>query len=228
MKHEYDDDVAWWFNQHVYEITDVDELIHEAITRALWFQGLWTYWARRVIDELAGDEAIRGPGILLVPSGYEVRNASFASASAVNEDFTDPTNDPARPLRVQSIPRIAEYGLLRNLLEGAYVWRQHAGGGPPYYSEADIGNRDGPLSLRRELNSEYVNGQQGGRIRLIPRLADEIDRIQHGMIASLAHPNTVGAKLYAAQAVASTSAIATLKLKPRDRLNRAHYRHLCS
>lgn len=50
---------------------------------------------------------------------------------------------------------------------------------------------DGPLLVKRDLR-DYLNGQDGAADALWVSLGDEIHRIQHGQIASLAHPNNRG------------------------------------
>ena len=60
---------------------------------------------------------------------------------------------------------------------------------------------NGPTSLKRNLQA-YAAAQGGETTTraLIQGLGEEIHRIQHGMIASLAHPNTEGAASYARNA----------------------------
>ncbi|WP_419695434.1 SGNH/GDSL hydrolase family protein [Mesorhizobium muleiense] len=194
FKHEYDSDVKWWLNQYVYEVIDANEMINEAMTRALWFNGRWQYWTRKAVNSIAANDAKRGPGIVFVPSGFGTGNAGLTTNSYLWDDYTYPTQDPAVSTRVNSIPRYGQLTKLRNALTKL--------------SQGTIGRNElqlldtainGPLTLKRDIN-DFIGGQSGARQALLANLVDEIHRIQHGMIASLAHPNGFGSVRYAVRA----------------------------
>jgi hypothetical protein len=116
MKHEYGDDVAWWFNEHIYEVEDIDRLINEGQTRALWFHGRWMYWTRQAVAEAAADDDVRGPGIVYIPSGVTESNAAFTGRSWLWEKYEEPTIDGARTDRLAKLPRNNQLDLMRALL----------------------------------------------------------------------------------------------------------------
>ncbi len=204
FEHEFNDDFKWWFNQHIYTVTDVNDLINEGQTRGEWFLGRWQYWTRQAVNALSSSDAQRGPGIVYVPSGIRAIHAAFTTVSRIWEDYELPTSDPATADRLRGIPRQGEAGRMAQMYQQA-VLRGAIGS----LSEADRRQmaRDldarinGPTSLKRNLQA-YAAAQGGETTTraLIRGLAEEIYRIQHGMIASLGHPNTVGAASYARSA----------------------------
>ena len=199
FKHEYDDDFKWWLNRYVYEVIDVNKMLNEAITRALWFNGRWQYWTRRAVNAMAADNVTRGPGVIFVPSGFEAHNAGFASAGMLWDDYTFPTKDPAVNARLGGIPRQKQLDKMVRTVPYMLPGPIHS------VSERRQAARnldaviDGPLLLKRNLQ-DFAAGQAGAPQLAFESLADEIHRIQHGMIASLAHPNKQGALSYATQA----------------------------
>lgn len=205
FKHEFNDDFKWWLNQYIYTDVDVNDLINEGQTRGEWFLGRWQYWTRQAVHALSNDDAQRGPGIVYVPSGIGAANAAFAPASRIWEDFELPTSDPATGERQRRIPRQGEAGRMAQM----YLQAVLRGATPLSRSEEDRRQmaRDldarinGPTSVKRNLQA-YAAAQGGETTTraLIQGLAAEIHRIQHGMIASLAHPNTEGAASYARNA----------------------------
>jgi hypothetical protein len=200
FKHEYNDDFKWWFNRYVYELIDVNKMINEAIVRALWFNGRWQYWTRQTVNKMAADDTRRGPGVVFVPSGFGAGEAGFNPTSCLWDDFTFPTQDEAVETRVKRIPRHAQLQQLAHFYLscispiGVSV--------PALLQEAQALDAliDGPLTLKRNLQ-DFVARVDGARARVVESLADEIHRIQHGMIASLAHPNHRGEVRYATQAL---------------------------
>jgi hypothetical protein len=198
FKHEYDDDFKWWLNRHVYEMIDVNKMINEAITRALWFNGRWQYWTRRAVNAMAANDADRGPGVIFVPSGFRADNAGFGPDGWLWDDYEIPIQDPAVDVRLSGIPRQKQLEqMVKTIL---FIL-------PGFHDVSDRRRAvrdldaviDGPLRLKRDLQ-DFVAGQAGAPKLALDRLADEIHRIQHGMIASVAHPNKKGAASYAVQA----------------------------
>ena len=204
FEHEFNDDFKWWFNQYIYTVTDVNDLINEGQTRGEWFLGRWQYWTRQAVNALSSSDAQRGPGIVYVPSRIGGANAAFTTGSRIWEDYELPTSDPATANRLRGIPRQGEAGRMAQMYLQAVLR-----GGLGSRSEADRRQmaRDldarinGPTSLERNLQA-YAAAQGGETTTraLIQNLAAELHRIQHGMIASLGHPNTVGAASYAQSA----------------------------
>ncbi|WP_139184537.1 hypothetical protein [Arthrobacter sp. ok909] len=193
FKHEYNDDFKWWFNQNVYTEIDVNKMINEAQTRAEWFNGRWQYWIRRAINLMNQDVELRASGVIFVPSQFADNEAGFAPLTKLWEDYTDPTGDPARADRVRLIPRIEHLQDMRTLLFAAFLGGQRA-----LAQQLDAGI-NGPATLKRAL-AEYAGGGDN-RTALIASLSDEIHRIQHGLIASMAHPNARGSQSYANRAI---------------------------
>jgi hypothetical protein len=201
MKHEYGDDVAWWFNEHIYHVEDIDRLINQGQTRALWFYGRWMYWTRQAIAAANGDDAIRGPGILYVPSGFGEGNAAFASRSFLWQDYEEPTVDPARTERLAKIPRNKQHDtMIRLFLLRILNNDDDAKRTAKELLAALEADKAGPGALMRELRA-YVTGTAGAGGLLDDELRKEIHLIQHGRIASLAHPNPSGALTYAGLAM---------------------------
>jgi hypothetical protein len=204
FQHEFNDDFKWWLNQYIYTVTDVNDLINEGQTRGEWFLGRWQYWTRQAVNALSSSDAQRGPGTIYVPSGIGAANAAFTPASRIWEDFELPTSDPATADRLRGIPRQGEAGRMAQMYLQA-VLRGGLGSRPETdrrQMARDLDARiNGPTSLKRNLQA-YAAAQGGETTTaaLIQGLAAEIHRIQHGMIASLAHPNTEGAASYARNA----------------------------
>ena len=204
FRHEFNDDFKWWFNQYIYHDADVNDLINEGQTRGEWFLGRWQYWTRKAVSDLSSSDAARGPGILYVPSGIGATHAAFTPGSRIWEDYELPTSDPATPDRLRGIPRRGDADQLGKMYLQAVLR-----GAPGSQSEAarrqmarDLDARiNGPTSVKRNLQS-YAAAQGGEPTTkaLIQGLAAELHRIQHGMIASLAHPNVQGAASYARNA----------------------------
>jgi hypothetical protein len=204
MKHEYNDDVAWWFNEHVLHAVNVDHLILEGIVRGLWFQGRWQYWTRKAVDKANHDDAIRGPGIVFVPSGFEERNAVFAERPYLWDDPYDPTEDDAREMRVKNIPRVSQLDALRQIftdvslaadadVRGDYDARDTHRARAMQETERLLAADKWPRRLENGL--QYLADGKFGT--MATALRNEIGRIQHDLIASLSHPNTAGAAQYA-------------------------------
>ncbi|WP_411700460.1 hypothetical protein [Conyzicola sp.] len=213
FKHEYNNDVAWWFNEHIWEAVDVDELIFEATIRGEWFHNRFLFWARRAIAEANRDEDLRGPGILFVPSQFGRDQAVFAPSTFLWEDYTDATGDPARHDRIVGLPRSDALSEMVKLKRNAAPVYTPAGDSesPGKYS---VGGRslakqlragiNGPTKLRETLLwyskvPDDISEESAikNAARLKEQLVPEINRIQHALIASMGHPNLEGAKAYA-------------------------------
>jgi hypothetical protein len=104
FKHEYGDDVAWWFNEHVYQVEDIDRLIQEGQTRALWLNGRWQYWTRRAVADVNEDDAVRGRGLVYVPSGFRTVNSALAPTPFLWE-LDRPASQHRRLGRTAHLPR---------------------------------------------------------------------------------------------------------------------------
>ncbi|KIA74375.1 hypothetical protein ANMWB30_09480 [Arthrobacter sp. MWB30] len=200
FKHEFNDDFKWWLNRYIYEKVDVNKMINEAQTRALWFNGRWQYWTRRAVNLMNSDVALRTRGVLFVPSHYNSTNAGFAPNSELWEDYKYPTGDPASGDRYRLIPRrghLVDMRSLAKLIALGPIAGDQAAKPAAQALEAAI---DGPGTLKGNL-TDFVAGQDGSREAVLESLANEIHLIQHGLIASLAHPNARGTLTYATKAV---------------------------
>jgi hypothetical protein len=141
---------------------------------------------------MAADDAKRGPGVIFVPSGFHDSNAAFAFAGRLWDDYTFPTQDPAVEARLRGIPRHAQLEQMRKTFLNVRFGSED--------SARDLNAAiNGPSTLKRNLQ-DFVEGKAGAKELALESLADEIHRIQHGMIASLGHPNKQGALSYATQA----------------------------
>jgi hypothetical protein len=202
LKHEYNDDFKWWFNEHVYQFTDIDALINQGQTRALWFHGRWQYWTRQAVAAANDSDALAGgPGVLYVPSGFTTDNASYAGQSYLWQDYTDPTGDEAQADRVARIPRNASLAAMIKLVADLGLAAGAVGPEPTTNAKKLDLAIEGPLALKRELNQYNSGDYNRARKGLIDELSAEIHRIQHGRIASLGHPNPAGAFKWAGLAM---------------------------
>jgi GDSL-like Lipase/Acylhydrolase family len=196
FEHEYNDAFGWWFNENVFQVVDVNALIQEGMTRALWMQGRWQYWARQAVVDANRDAAVRGPGVLFIPSGFTQHNAVFATSPFLHEDYTHPTSDPAQPERERRCPRAPQ---LRDMTKLMLL---------VFGLDKDLAQKlhdaiDGPSILKSALKVALDRGlDDAARDRLLGALSREISRIQRTLIASLSHPNAAGAKSYADNAMA--------------------------
>jgi len=193
FRHETES-IEWYFNEFT-RFHSLPASITESLTRAWWFRGRFQYWSRQALVELARDDAVRGPGLIYVPSTFKEENAAFASDPLLWDDYDDPTTDPAREARLAHLPRYNEYRTMPWVLSRAGQLLDHL---------------DGPTSLLDALRA-YLDAENP-RNRIDPEevqrreqraqdaLKTEIRRIQHAMIASMGHPNGKGAYRYAEEA----------------------------
>ncbi|MEV6641101.1 hypothetical protein [Amycolatopsis sp. NPDC051371] len=202
FKHEYNDDFKWWLNQYVYEMIDVNRMINEAQTRSEWFHGRWQYWIRRAVNYMNVDDLRRGPGVIFVPSHFSSSHAGFTPNSRIWDDYDFPTKDPAADDRARLIPRFSKLADMRNLINLVGLGTLGGAESIAHKQAAKLnGTINGPLTVKRDL-TDYGTGRDGARDLLLKSLSDEVHRIQHGLIASMAHPNVQGTLSYATQAIA--------------------------
>lgn len=193
LQYENNDDFKWWFNEYIYEETDVDRLVNQAQNRGLWFHGRWQYWTRQAVAA-ANDAEVGGrPGVVYVPSGFTENNAAYGGQSYLWQDY-NPTTDPATAIRFAKIPRSNQYAAMVALAPKLVLHEPKAQAAA---LEAAIA---GPLPLKAALRA-YGADRDGARRELIVQLTKEVHRIQHGQIASLAHPNVQGALHWAGLAM---------------------------
>ncbi len=202
FKHELDNDVGWWLNKHVPGVLDllpgvdsvsVEQMVLEARIRGVWAAGRAQYWMRKAVADANADDAARGPGVVYVPAPFTDDMAAFGAQPMLHEDYSHPTTDPARQLREARCPRAAHLGALRDL------WPKLILGTPSAATvKALRSSLTGPQPLLDGLAGD-LSGRE--RLRLIPIITAEIRRIQRALIASFLHPNTEGARRYAAEAV---------------------------
>lgn len=199
FKYELDDDVGWWING-LLGIKDVDAAVLEAVTRAVWMQGRFQYWARQAVVVANRTEALRGPGVLFVPSAFQPENSVFASAPYLWEAYRPPTKDPAQAERKKRCPRIDQI----DKLQGLYDWITSTSGPqgrlmPPTSSDTNsvLGKIDGPLLLKESMKAYLADASSDNLATMTGYLRTEILRIRRAVIASMSHPNPAGAKSYA-------------------------------
>lgn len=198
FQHEFNDDFQWWFNEYIYEVTDINRLINQGQNRALWLHGRWQYWTRQAVAA-ANYSDVGEPGVLYVPSGFAESNAVYANRPYLWQDYKDPTTDPAQATRVARIPR-NKYLDLMVQLAGLLPIGPSIGEPTAEASTLDAAI-EGPLALKRELRDYNSGDHDGARDGLTRELKAEVHRIQHGHIASLSHPNVAGALHWAGLAM---------------------------
>ncbi|MCC8250201.1 hypothetical protein [Saccharothrix luteola] len=202
FKHEYNDDFKWWFNRYIYEMVNVNKMINEAQTRSEWFHGRWQYWTRRAINYMNADDIRRGPGVIFVPSRFSSSQAGFTQSSNLWDDYDFPTKDPAAAKRARLTPRSDERRNMQELIKLVILGGIWDGAEARARKEAAKLNAaiNGPLTLKRNL-TDFINGQNDAGTLLLESLSNEVHRIQHALIASMAHPNERGTLRYATEAV---------------------------
>jgi len=209
FKHEYDNDVKWWINEQfdtadlefVHEdLVDVDRQILEAKVRSVWAQGRAQHWMRLAVTKANRNAAVRGPGVLFVPSGLAPENSAMATCPFLYEDYTDPTSDSPRVRRRRECPREQ---LLDQLHNARTVLQTPVTAAGQFTALRDALMADGPESLVEAL-TETINHNQNNALRkqAAAALGREINRIQRALIASFLHPNKEGARHYATIALA--------------------------
>jgi len=194
---ETDDSIGWFLNG-IFGCEDVNAAILEALTRAVWLQGRWQYWTRQAVVDANSDDAVRGPGVLFVPSGFNPDNSAFGNTPFLWQDYRAPTGDPAEAIRRQRCPRAARVDDLQNLHDAAV-----AGAGVHESNEAIQRLHDaidGPTSLKAAMSAWIADHTEANLVAMSVSVRDEILRIRHALIASCGHPNPQGASSYASYA----------------------------
>jgi hypothetical protein len=199
FEYETDDAIGWFLNE-IFGCEDVNAAILAAQTRATWLQGRWQYWTRQAVVDANGNDAVRGPGVLFVPSGFGPDNSAFAKTPFIFDDYRDPTGDPARAERRRRIPRIDHLDEMQTM----YNTGLNSGGiGLPAKDdvrklEAAI---DGPTPLKAAMRAYVDNKKTENLVRMLTLLRGDILRMRHALIASTGHPNNQGARSYADNAI---------------------------
>lgn len=197
FKYETDDDFGWAINK-ILKIQDVEAAIREARIRSVWAASRAQHAMRSAVTEANRNDAIRGPGVLFVPSAIDHGFAAFANTPKIAEEYKHPVSDPLQSEREKQCPR---GGLLKDL-QG--VWSELSAGfatGPSNRFDTlhnDLKADGGPTSLIEVMTKFKSNAANTGtRAELLGRLQSEINRIQRTLIASFVHPNAKGAAGYA-------------------------------
>jgi hypothetical protein len=84
---------------HVYGTALID--IETAALSTCWMNGPRTPSAP---GESSQDDAVRGPGVLFIPSGFGPENALFTPSPSIFDRYRDPVDDPAQPKRRATYP----------------------------------------------------------------------------------------------------------------------------
>jgi hypothetical protein len=196
FKWETDDPVGWFLNG-IFGCEDVNAAILEAVTRAVWLQGRWQYWTRQAVVDANSDDAVRGPGVLFVPSGFAPDNSAFGQDPFLWSHYQPlPATDPAAATREQNCPRAAHLQDLTNLYVGFTIPFQDNPSDSAVQKVHDA--IDGPTSLRAAMSAYIAHHRHADRVAMLQSLRDEILRIRHVLIASVGHPSGHGAASYAA------------------------------
>ena len=197
FQHEYDSDIKWWLNEAAGDsCVDVDPLVREAMTRAVWMFRTLSFWTRKAVTDANGDSDLRGGGFAFVSSGFGETHSAFTLDPFLFEDYDPPTKDPARQERMANCPRLEALDLMRLL-------HQMPATEPVNFRKDWVDTLldaiDGPTSLVFEL--EAMKSVSDFNYWVRPLLAREIARIQRAEIASVSHPNEAGARSYAQSAL---------------------------
>lgn len=192
FKHEADDDFGWALNR-AFNFVDVEGKIREARARSLWAQGRAQHWMRSAVTDANADAAVRGPGVLFIPSGIRSVNAVFADSPMLHEDFTHPATDAAQAERTQKCPRLQQLADMRRVavffLLGSNITKAEL------RPLRDALAAEGPVSVVEDLTTHIDTGDKRSAAR--DGLTKEIHFIQRALIASFLHPNAAGASRYA-------------------------------
>jgi hypothetical protein len=208
LKHELNDDFGWWLNS-VLNLTDVNRVIHDGLTRSEWMLGRFTYWTRQAVAELNRNSSRRGPGILYVPSGFGDDNSAFCRNPFLWQDYQPPTGDDAEAKRIRECPRANRLSELRGLHAAATLLTAGfvTSGGQTVSVTAlsELARKterliNGPEPLKEAMR-DVAGGNQSSVDDMQRLLAREIGRIQRALIASVSHPNNNGARSYADSAI---------------------------
>jgi hypothetical protein len=218
LEHEFGDPFGWWLNENVLDPLgepfgfgkDVNHVIHEGIVRAMWLRSRWQYWTRRAVVDANRNDEIRGPGIIYVPSGMTEDNAIFTPTPFLHDDPIDPTTDAARSERVKHIPRLDQFSHMKELYDVLTLIlneqpglqaQLHMSGAKELMTKFSE-TVDGPLRLLRAFDGFVATPDRRNLLTVLGHLGAEIARIQTALIASVSHPNELGARQYAENAVA--------------------------
>ncbi len=195
LRYELNDEVGWWLNG-ILDITDVNRVIHDALTRSEWLLGRWTYWTRQAVAALNRDEARRGPGFLFVPCGFGDTNSAFCSSPFLWEGYRQPAGDDAEARRIRETPRASQRA---NMVAVHTLGQAHLPI-PPATVRSIESQINGPDSLKATMR-DFAQGHAVGE-KMVEQMGEEIARIQRALIASVSHPNPTGALSYADLATA--------------------------
>jgi hypothetical protein len=194
FEYETDDAIGWFLNG-IFGCEDVNAAILEAVTRAVWLQGRWQYWTRQAVVDANSNDAVRGPGVLFVPSGFNPDNSAFGNEPFLWQDYRAPTGDPAEAQRRGRCPRAAQVEDLQNVYNASLA--------PLGVFESDEAIQrlhdaiDGPTSLKAAMSAWIAHHTQANLVAMSQSLRNEILRIRHALIASCGHPDGQGASSYA-------------------------------
>jgi hypothetical protein len=192
------DDAIGWFLNGIFGCEDVNAAILEAVTRAVWLQGRWQYWTRQAVVDANSDNAVRGPGVLFVPSGFNPDNSAFGNTPFLWQDYRAPTGDPAEAIRRQRCPRADHINDLQNIYD-SFTRRFPEGSSNDAIRKVHDAI-DGPTSLKAAMSAWIADDTTSNLVAMTQSLRDEILRIRHALIASCGHPNREGALSYASHA----------------------------
>ncbi len=195
FKHEKNDDFGWAFNR-IITIINVEAAIREGKIRSVWAASRAQHWMRAAVTEANRNDALRGPGVLFVPSAIDRGSAAFTNNPKLFDDYKHAVTDPAQAQREKRCPR---GGLLNDMQKVWYAVTTT----PTVTSSFDnllrnLKSDSGPASLVAAMTKLKGNpSNTDTRAEVIDRLQSEINRIQRAFIASFVHPNALGAAGYA-------------------------------
>ncbi|TBY81712.1 SGNH/GDSL hydrolase family protein [Rhizobium leguminosarum] len=205
FKYEYGNDFGWAINklsQNAFK--DIERLILEARIRSVWAQGRAQHWMRQAVSDANANAAIRGPGVLFIPAGFNSSNSAFGNTPFLHQEYEHPVSDPVQKERVRRCPRQAHLDKMRSAALAVAV--SSPANTPASVLKAlkalqDVIDKEGPESLAKAL-AAYLKAASGRNRRELARtLNSEITRIHRAFIASFLHPNQAGANRFANNAV---------------------------
>ncbi|PBB41814.1 hypothetical protein CK222_21925 [Mesorhizobium sp. WSM3866] len=196
FKHELNDDFGWWINK-AFNFVDVEAAIREGKIRSVWAASRAQHWMRAAVTEANRNDALRGAGVLFVPSAIDRGSSAFANNPKVAADYKHPATDPAQADREKRCPRA---DLLKDMQKVWYAVARTTAGATSSFDNLlkDLKADGGPASLIAAMTRFKSNpGNTNTRAEIVGGLQSEIHRIQRALIASFLHPNASGAAGYA-------------------------------
>ena len=188
-------------------LTDLDDMVWDSRRRSLHAVYRSLYWMKRAVTELNENAAVRGPGLIFVPTGFKSENSIFTSNPFLHQEYKPhKVKDKRKKERIQNYPRSALEDDLTTLYNTFTEINQFfivpkseellvlsLCNKAVSLSKKMLKELKGPRSLVEQLTG--IASLTGiFRIFDMKPLESELGRIHHNKIASFLHPNEAGAE----------------------------------